>query len=128
MMNIKNGKLYCCMKAEEEEIWLFGGEKFSTSALLKNVVALNSLKLMVKKLHASEVAQHVFNRGVPKIIRDVRSFRICRGSYDSVVSVANLRGYVRDPWTVARMIVHMGRREVLDVPTLNNFHKVDTLF
>lgn len=55
--------------------------KFSTT-LLKNAGALNPLKVTVEKLRVENSARHVFNRGVPKIIRDVRSFRIFRCSRD----------------------------------------------
>lgn len=63
-------------------------EKFSTSALLENVAALNSLKLTVKKLRVESGAARIQPWSSENYSGRPKFPNLPRFSYDSVVSVA----------------------------------------
>lgn len=94
--------------------------KFSTSALLKNVVTLNSLKVTVKKLRAENGAARIqpwssenYSRhpkfpNLPRFVRQRRQRRL-----------QSLWGYVRYPRIVVRMIVYVESNVIFYISTLN---------
>lgn len=107
---------------------LFGGEKFSTSALLKNFVALNSLKLTVKKLRVESGAARIQPWSFRKLFEtsEVSEFAEVRTTASSVSQT------YEDTWGILGLLREWlytwEDAKLLDVPALNNFHKVDTLF